>query len=157
MSVEPLLNCVSQKLSVNLSVLTNRQKFCIRLPKWVFIKVDNRLKVTSFGDPQYQETTQEVKCDCADRLIFSWKNLQITAIFQVSESAFFPRMKNLHTKKTRNGSNFGWLSRQLSIYKSGRKTFGRMFVSGSLFVSPCPSECNFQSEPKIEPDLRLYR
>ena len=57
MSVEPLLNCVSQKLSVNLSVLTNRQKFCIRLPKWVFVKVDNRLKVTSFGDPQHQETT----------------------------------------------------------------------------------------------------
>ena len=25
----------------------------------------------------------------------------------------------------------------------------------SLFVSPCPPECNFQSETKIEPDLRL--
>ena len=57
MSVEPLLNRVCLKLSVNLSVLTNRQKFCIRLLKWVFVKVDNRLKVTSFGDPQHQETT----------------------------------------------------------------------------------------------------
>ena len=39
--------------------------------------------------------------------------------------------------------------------KSGRKTFRRRFVSGSIFVSPCPPECNFQSETKIEPDLRL--
>ena len=65
-------------------------------------------------------------------------------------------MKNLHTKKTSNGGNFGWLIRQMSINgKSGRKTFRRRFVSGSLFVSPCPPECNFQSETKIEPDLRL--
>ena len=39
--------------------------------------------------------------------------------------------------------------------KSGRQMFRRRFVSGSLFVSPCPPECNFQSETKIEPDLRL--
>ena len=39
--------------------------------------------------------------------------------------------------------------------KSVRKTFGRKFVSGSLFVSPCQPECNFQSETKTEPDLRL--
>ena len=26
----------------------------------------------------------------------------------------------------------------------------------SLFVSSCPPECNFQSETKIEPDLRLF-
>ena len=39
--------------------------------------------------------------------------------------------------------------------KSGRQTFRRRFVSGSLFVSPCPPECNFQSETKIELDLRL--
>ena len=39
--------------------------------------------------------------------------------------------------------------------KSGRQTFRRRFVSGSLFVSPCPLECHFQSETKIEPDLRL--
>ena len=39
--------------------------------------------------------------------------------------------------------------------KSGQKMFHRRFVSGSLFVSPCPPECNFQSETKIEPDLRL--
>ena len=65
-------------------------------------------------------------------------------------------MKNLHTRKTSNGSNLGWLIRQMSInQKSGRQTFRRRFVSGSLFVSPCPPECNFQSEIKIEPDLRL--
>ena len=65
-------------------------------------------------------------------------------------------MKNLHTKKTSNGSNFGWLIWQMSINeKSGRKTFRRRVVSGSLFVSPCPPECNFQSETKIEPDRRL--
>ena len=65
-------------------------------------------------------------------------------------------MKNLHTRKTSNGSNFGWLIRQMSInQKSGRQTFRRRFVSGSLFVSPCPPECNFQSETKVEPDLRL--
>ena len=39
--------------------------------------------------------------------------------------------------------------------KSGRQTVCRRFVSGSLFVSPCPPECNFQSETKVEPDLRL--
>ena len=27
--------------------------------------------------------------------------------------------------------------------------------NGYLFVSPCPPECNFRSETKIEPDLRL--
>ena len=55
------------------------------------------------------------------------------------EKIFFPRMKNLHTKKTYNGSDFGWLIRQMSInQKSGRQTFRRRFVSGSLFVSPCP-------------------
>jgi len=32
-----------------------------------------------------------------------------------SESAFFPRMKYLRTNKTSNGSNFGWLMRQMSI------------------------------------------
>ena len=31
---------------------------------------------------------------------------------------------------------------------SGSHTF-------SLTASPCPPECNFQSETKIEPDLRL--
>ena len=46
---------------MNSSVLTNRQKFCIRLPKWVFAKVANRLKVTSFGDPQHQETTRKTQ------------------------------------------------------------------------------------------------
>ena len=65
-------------------------------------------------------------------------------------------MKNLHTKKTSNGSNFGWLIRQMSInQKSGRQTFLRRFVSGSVFVSPCPPECYLTSEMKIEPDLRL--
>ena len=54
-------------------------------------------------------------------------------------------MENLQTQKTSNESNFGWLIRQMSInQKSGRQTFRRRFVSGSL-----------QSETKIEPDLRL--
>ena len=78
------------------------------------------------------------------------------AIFQDSESAFFPRMKNLQTKKTSNRSSFGLQIRQMSInQKRGRKTFRRRFVSGSIFVSPCRPECYFQSETKIEPDLRL--
>ena len=65
-------------------------------------------------------------------------------------------MKNLHTRKTSNGSNSDWLIRQMSInQKSGWQTFRTRFVSGSLFVSPFPLECNFQSETKIEPDLRL--
>ena len=56
-------------------------------------------------------------------------------------------MKNLHTRKTSNGSNFGWLIRQMSInQKSGRKTFRRRFVSGSVFVSPCPPECYYQAK-----------
>ena len=65
-------------------------------------------------------------------------------------------MKNLHTRKTSNGSNSDWLIRQMSInQKSGRQTFRRRFASGSLFVSPGPPECNFQSETKIERYLRL--
>ena len=77
-------------------------------------------------------------------------------IFKVSESAFFSRMKKLHTIKASTESNFDWLIRQMSInQKSRRKTFCRRFVSGSLFVSPCPSECYLQSETKIQPDLRL--
>ena len=73
---------------MNLSVLTNRQKFCIRLPKWVFAKVDNRLKVTSFGDPQHQETTENLeapfclpKCPCVF-VAFPW--------------SFPPHKKNFH-------------------------------------------------------------
>ena len=67
-------------------------------------------------------------------------------------------MKNLHTRKTSNASNFGWLIQQMSInQKRGRETFSRRFVSGSVFVSPYPSECYLQSETKIEPDLRLSR
>ena len=63
-------------------------------------------------------------------------------------------MKNLHTKKTRKGSSFGWLIGQMSInQKSGREKFRRRFVSGSIFVSPYPPECYFQSETKIEPDI----
>ena len=82
---------------------------------------------------------------------YSWHG-----IFQDGESTFFPLMINLHTKKTRKGSSFGWLIRQMSInQKSGRKTFRRRFVTGSIFVSPCPPECYFQSETEIEPDLRL--
>ena len=38
--------------------------------------------------------------------------------------------------------------------RSGRQTFRRRFVSGSLFVSQCPPECSLQSETKFEPDLR---
>ena len=37
----------------------------------------------------------------------------------------------------------------------GGTTFRKRFVSGSLFVSPCPPECYLQSETKIEPDVRL--
>ena len=29
-------------------------------------------------------------------------------------------------------------------------------ATANIFVSPCPLECYFQSETKIEPDLRLY-
>ena len=30
-----------------------------------------------------------------------------------------------------------------------------VIVMAAHFISPCPLECNFQSETKIEPDLRL--
>ena len=64
--------------------------------------------------------------------------------------------KFAYQKKKSNGSNFGQLIQQMSInQKSGQKTFCRRFVSGSLFVLPCLPECNFQSEMKIEPELRL--
>ena len=85
------------------------------------------------------------------------EKLRDKSYFLSQPVCIFPRVKNLHTRKTSNGSNFGWLIRQMSInQKSGRQTFRKRFVSGSLFVSPCPPECNFQSETKIEPDLRLF-
>ena len=37
---------------------------------------------------------------------------------------------------------------------SGSHTFS-LTVTAEIFVSPCPPECNFLSETKIEPDLRL--
>ena len=82
------------------------------------------------------------------------KQKEVKAIF--FESAVFPQMKNWHTKKTRNGSKFGWLIQQMSINQNSRpQTFHRRFVSGSLFVSPCLLECYLQSETKIESDLML--
>ena len=30
-----------------------------------------------------------------------------------------------------------------------------VYISGSVFVSPSPAECYFETETKIEPDLRL--
>ena len=81
---------------------------------------------------------------------------QLKKLTDKSQSAFFPRVKNFHSRKTSKGSNFGWLIRQMSInQKSGWQTFRRRFVSGSLFVSSCPPDCNFQSETKVEPDLML--
>ena len=50
----------------------------------------------------------------------------------------------------------GWLGKCQSIKKSGRQTFRERFVSSSLFVSPCPLECYFQTETRIEPDLNLF-
>ena len=39
---------------------------------------------------------------------------------------------------------------------SGSHTFSLTATAKiEIFVSPCPPECNFQSETKIEPDLRL--
>ena len=53
-------------------------------------------------------------------------------------------MKNLHTRKTSNGSNFGWLIRQMSInQKSGRQPFHRRFVSGSVFCFLMLTQWNF--------------
>ena len=83
--------------------------------------------------------------------------LVVKAILSFSESTVFPRMKNLHTKKASNGSNFGWLIQLMSInQKSVRHTFCRRFVSGSLFFSPCPPERYLQSETKTERNLTLH-
>ena len=50
----------------------------------------------------------------------------------------------------------GWFGKCQSIKKVGGRRFVEgLPVSGSLFVSPCPPECDFQSETKIEPDFRL--
>ena len=69
-------------------------------------------------------------------------------------------MKNLHTTKTSNGSDFGWLIHQLSI---NQKVGGRRFVEGLYrlcfrFALPAGMLfiCYLQSETKIEPDLRLW-
>ena len=58
-------------------------------------------------------------------------------------------------------SRLVWVPASITLFrhmpinqKSGRQTFRRRFVSGSLFVSPCPPECYLQIETKIEPGLR---
>ena len=88
---------------------------------------------------------------------FELKKLKEKRYFSGQRVCIFPTYEKFaYWKKTSNRSSFGWLIRQMSInQKSGRKTFRRRFVSGSIFVSPCPPECYFQSETKIEPDLRL--
>ena len=66
-------------------------------------------------------------------------------------------MKNLHTRKTSNGSNFGWLIRQMSInQKSGRQTFRRRFnfCIRLTFRFALPVGMLLQKR-KIEPDLWL--
>ena len=63
-------------------------------------------------------------------------------------------MKNLHTRKTSNGSNSDWLIRQMSInQKSGRQTFRRSIRLSFRYA--LPAGMLLQSETKIEPDLRL--
>ena len=91
--------------------------------------------------------------------LFTFEKIKRKKVFfKVSESAVFRCMKNLHTKKTSSGSNLGWLIQQITInQKSRQQTFRRRFVSGSLFVLPCPPECYLQSETKIEPDFSLTR
>ena len=66
-------------------------------------------------------------------------------------SAFFSRVKNLHTRKQATEVILVGL---FGKFQSIKKVGGR-FLSGSLFVSPSPPECNFQSKTKIEPDLRV--
>ena len=91
-------------------------------------------------------------------VLFLVEKIKREKLFFKSASLHFSHVwKICILKKTSNGSSFGWLIRQMSInQKSGRQTFRRRFVSGSLFVSPCPPECYLQSETKIEPDLRLF-
>ena len=68
-------------------------------------------------------------------------------------------MKNFHTRKTSNGSNFDWLIRQMSInQKSGRQTFRRRFNFcirlTFTFRFALPVGMLLQKR-KIEPDLWL--
>ena len=52
--------------------------------------------------------------------------------------------------QTSNGSNFGWLIRQMSTnQKSGWQTFRRSFVSGSVFFSLCPPERYYKAKRKL--------
>ena len=50
-------------------------------------------------------------------------------------------MNNLHTKKTSNGCNFGWLIQQMSInQKSGRQTFRKgLYQALFSFRLACPN------------------
>ena len=93
----------------------------------------------------------------------SWGSLRKKPLFYSSlvEKIKSPNLHFSHVwkmcilKEACNWSNFGWLIRQMPIsQRSGRQTFCRRLVPGSLFVSPCPPECYLQSETKIEPDLR---
>ena len=71
----------------------------------------------------------------------SWKRLFLAWLFSW-----------MIRRRRREGSIL--LSFFIVLWSCGRKIW--RFVSGSLFVSPCTPECNFQSETKVEPDLRLH-
>ena len=70
----------------------------------------------------------EVYCDCADCFIFSWKKLKAKANFSARESAFFSRMKNLHTKRSMKRKLIwvSWFGNCQSIKTDG----GRRFTEG---------------------------
>ena len=89
---------------------------------------------------------------------FLVEKIKRSKLFFKSASLHFSHVwKKKKQKQNSKGSNFACLIRQMSInQKIGRKTFRGRFVSGSLFVSPCPPECYFHSETKIEPNLGLF-
>ena len=67
-------------------------------------------------------------------------------------------MKNLHTRKTSKGSNFGWVIRQMSInQKSGRQTFRRRFVSGSRLGAIHSIKISGNLGPKLNGSVRSNR
>ena len=76
-------------------------------------------------------------------------------VFQVEKVASSSRTKvfQLVARKV-TSSSLTWDQAQFERFSGSN---GYRWNWASLFVSSCPPECNFQSETKIEPDLRLVR
>ena len=123
------------------------------LPRKILRQQKNRnFSILNSGAPSQNNKTSRTSCRRLFKNFLPFTPTEIT--FEISLNLARSWKICILEKQATEVILVGWF---MSVnQKSGRQTYCRRFVSGSLFVSPCPQECNFQSETKIEPDLWLW-